>query len=78
MIRISITSAAFEAIERTLAFGAVAVEPQANEKCERLIWLEPRWLDKLNSIRGPGESYSEAIIRLSALWEGFPTHKRRR
>ena len=78
MIRIAITRAAYEAIERTLALGTVAVEPQPNENGERLIWLEERWLDKLNSIRRPGESYSEAIIRLSALWEGFPIHKRRR
>jgi hypothetical protein len=78
MIRIARTPTAFEAIERTSALGVVAVEPQVNEKAERLIWLEPRRLDKLNSIRRPGESYSEAIIRLAALWEGFPTGKRRR
>jgi hypothetical protein len=42
LIRIAITPAAFEAIERTLALGAVAAEPQVNEKGERLIWLEPR------------------------------------
>jgi hypothetical protein len=77
LIRIAITPAAYEAIERTLALGTVAVEPQVNEKGERLIWLEERQVDKLNSIWRPGESYSEAIIRLSALWEGFPTHKRR-
>jgi hypothetical protein len=77
MIRVAITPAAFEAIERTLALGTVAVEPKVNEKGERLIWLETRQVDKLNSIRRPGESYSEAIIRLSALWEGYPTHGRR-
>ena len=53
-------------------------EPQPNENPGgRLIWLEERWLDKLNSIRRSGESYSEAIIRLAALWEGHWTHKRR-
>jgi hypothetical protein len=77
LTRISITPAAFETIERTLAFGAVAAELQLNEKGERLIWLEERQLDKLNSICRPGESYSEAIIRLAALWEGHWTHKRR-
>src|SRR5262245_33497639 len=66
-IRIAITPAAFEAIERTLALGAVAAEPQLNERGERLIWLEQRRPDKLNSIRRPGESYSQAIIRLAAL-----------
>jgi hypothetical protein len=64
-------------IERTLALGAVACERQLNENGERLIWLEERWLDKLNSIRRSGESYSEAIVRLAALWEGHWTHKRR-
>jgi hypothetical protein len=77
LIRIAITPAAYEAIERTLALGTVAVEPQVKEKGERLIWLQERQVDKLNSIRRPGGSYSEAIIRLPALWEGFPTHKRR-
>jgi hypothetical protein len=42
LIRIAITPAAFDAIERTLAFGTVAAEAQVNEKGERLIWLEPR------------------------------------
>ena len=77
MIRIAITAEAYEAIERTLALGTVACEPQPNESGERLIWLEERWLDKLNSIRRSGESYSEAIIRLATLWEGHWTHKRR-
>jgi hypothetical protein len=31
----------------------------------RYIWLEPRWLDRLKSYRGPGESYSDVILRLS-------------
>jgi hypothetical protein len=64
-------------IERTLALGTVACEPELNENGELLIWLEERQLDKLNSIRRSGESYSEAIIRLAALWEGHWTDKRR-
>jgi hypothetical protein len=32
LIRIAISPAAHKAIERTLALGTVAVEPQANEK----------------------------------------------
>jgi hypothetical protein len=71
MICIAIAAEAYEAIERTLALGTVAVEPQPNENCERLIWLEKRWLDKLNLIRR-----SEAIIRLAALWEGHWMHRR--
>jgi hypothetical protein len=77
MIRIAITAEAYEAVARTLAFGTVAVEPHLNERGERLIWLEERQLDKLNSIRRSGEGYSEAIIRLAVLWEGHWTHGRR-
>jgi hypothetical protein len=58
VIRIAITPAAYEAIERMLALGTVAAEPQVSEKGERLISLEPRWVDRLNSIRGSGQSYS--------------------
>jgi hypothetical protein len=49
----------------------------AHERGELLIWLEERQLAKLNSIRRSEESYSEAIIRMGALWEGHWTHKRR-
>jgi hypothetical protein len=77
MIRIAITSEAYEAIARTLALGTVAAEPQPNENGECVIWIEERWLDKLNSIRRYGESYSEAIIRLATLWEGHWTRQRR-
>jgi hypothetical protein len=77
MIRIAITAEAYEAIAHTTALGTVAAEPKPNENGERLIWIEERRFDKLNSIRRSGESYSEAIIRLATLWEGHWTHKRR-
>jgi hypothetical protein len=38
MVRIAIAAEAFEAIERTLALGTVACEPEPNENGERLIW----------------------------------------
>ena len=28
--------------------------------------LEARWLDRLRHLRGPGESYSDVILRLAA------------
>jgi hypothetical protein len=65
MIRIAITAEAFEAIAATLPLGSVAVEPAANEKGERRIWLEPTVLNKLRAMRGPGESYSDVILRLA-------------
>ena len=66
MIRIAISQAAFEAIARTLAFGSVSFENKIDEQGERLIWLEPSVVDRLRALRGPGESYSEVILRVAA------------
>ncbi len=65
MIRIAITPAAFEAIAATLPLGSVGYEPQLNAKGERLIWLEAAVVDRLAAMRGPGESYSDVILRLA-------------
>jgi hypothetical protein len=61
MIRIAITPAAFEAM-----LGSVAVEPAVNERGEREIWLEEGVLNRLRLMRGPGESYSDVIVRVAA------------
>jgi hypothetical protein len=42
MVRIAISAEAFEAIARTLPLGSVGFENEANERGERLIWLEGR------------------------------------
>jgi predicted CopG family antitoxin len=41
------------------------VEPDVH--AERLIWLEPHVLAKLRALRGPGESYSDVILKLAKL-----------
>ena len=42
-------------------------ENATNDKGERLIWLEQRVIDRLlRVLRGPGESYSDVIMRLAA------------
>jgi hypothetical protein len=64
MIRIAITAAAFEAIKATLPTGSVAFEAEANERGERLVWLDDRQADKLAAMRGPSETYSDVILRL--------------
>jgi hypothetical protein len=64
MIRIAITAEAFAAIEATLPLGTVGVEPKANEKGEREVWLDDGVLNRLHLMRGPGESYSDVILRL--------------
>ena len=66
MIRIAISQAAFEAIARTLPFGSMSFENKIDEDGNRLIWLERRMLDKLNSHRRAGESYSDVILRVAA------------
>jgi hypothetical protein len=70
MTRIAISQAAFDAIAKTLALGDVGYENAVNEKGERLIWLDPRVVDRLRAMRGPGESYSDVILRIAA--EGSP------
>ena len=65
MIRISITAAAFEAIARTLALASVGYENETNERGERYVWFAPNVVDRLRAMRGPGESYSDVILRLA-------------
>jgi hypothetical protein len=48
-----------------LPLGSVGYENQINEQGERLIWLEPNVVHRLRAMRGPGESYSDVIIRLA-------------
>jgi len=64
MVRIAISPAAFDAICATLPLGSVAVEPCYNERGERTVWLEEVWVNRLGAMRRPGESYSDAILRL--------------
>ena len=44
----------------------MAVEADPNERGERLIWLEDAMVDRLAALRGPGEDYSDVILRLTA------------
>jgi hypothetical protein len=66
MIRIAITQAAFEAIAATLPLGSVGYENATNQRGERLIWLDHSVVARLRAMRGPGESYSDVILRLVA------------
>jgi hypothetical protein len=45
--------------------GSAAVEAEANERGERLIWLEDAMADRIGAMRGPGESYSDVILRIA-------------
>jgi hypothetical protein len=65
LLRIAITRAAFEAIARTLPLGNVGYENKTNEEGNRLIWLDRAVVDRLRAMRGPGESYSDVILRIA-------------
>jgi hypothetical protein len=55
------------AIKSTPPLGTVAVEPQTGDKGKRFIWLEPQVVTKLRLLRGPGENYSDVILKLAAV-----------
>jgi hypothetical protein len=65
VIRIAITQEAFDVIVETMPLGNLGYENPANEKGERLIWLERAAVAYLRYLRGPGESYSDVILRLA-------------
>jgi hypothetical protein len=65
VIRITITTEAFEAVVATLHLGSVGYEADDNERNVRHVWLEARIADRLGAMRGPGESFSDAIIRIA-------------
>jgi hypothetical protein len=64
MIRIAITQAASDAIAGTLPLGSVASTKNFDAKGEFYVWLEPTLIDRLTLLRGAGESFSDAILRL--------------
>ena len=65
MIKIAVTIEAFEAIARTLPLGSVGFENATNERDEELVWLTRAVSDRLRAMRGPGESYSDVILRIA-------------
>jgi hypothetical protein len=70
MIGIAISQAAFEALAATLPLGSVAYEKELNERGECHVGVEPQVVNRLRAMRGPGESYSDVILRLIELSQG--------
>jgi hypothetical protein len=68
MIRIAIRPAAYDTIAATLPLGSVGYEPAPNATGERLIWLEAAVVNRLTAMRGPGESYSDVILRIAGIF----------
>jgi hypothetical protein len=65
MIRTAITIEAFEAIARTLPLGSFGFERELDAKGQRQVWLAPTVVDRLGAMRGPGETYSDVILRIA-------------
>ena len=66
MVRIAITQAAFDAIARTLSLGSMKFENKTDADGNRVIWLDRGVVEQLRSLRGPGESYGDVIMRIAA------------
>jgi hypothetical protein len=65
MICIAITQEALDVLVRTQPPGTVDYEVEVNAKGEQLVWMEDPQMWRLASMRGPGEGYSDVIIRLA-------------
>jgi hypothetical protein len=61
MIRIAITEAALVAIAKTLPEETVLQVDRRGGQC--FIHLKEAMADRLGAMRGPGESYSDVIVR---------------
>jgi hypothetical protein len=59
------TSAITTRLPRRFRSAPLGVEREADAKGERQIWLERKFVDRLRLLRGPGESYSDVILRLA-------------
>jgi hypothetical protein len=64
VVTISISPAAFEAIKATLSAGAEA-DARPDGKGGYLLMLDRNVVDRLAALRGPGESYSDVILKLA-------------
>ena len=64
MIKIAISEAAFEAIAQTARVRGRRARGQ--RAGERIIGLNRTVADRLGAMRGPGESFSDVILRIAA------------
>jgi hypothetical protein len=65
MIRIALSLDAYAAIAGALP-GNVGVERGRAVNGDVFVWLDRTTVAKLKAMRGPGESYSDVILRLAS------------
>jgi hypothetical protein len=73
MIRVVLTDAAYDAIASTLPKGA-ARWPMQRDRGQCFIQVEAAVIHSMRAMRRPGESYSQAILRLVELETGDLNH----
>jgi hypothetical protein len=64
MIAISITLAAHQAIKAS-RLGTADAAPRPGPDGLIRIWLDRKFVDRLAQMRGPGETYSDVILRMA-------------
>jgi hypothetical protein len=45
---------------------ADGVQQERAPNGDHYVWLDPRFVDRLRAMRGPGESYSDVILRVAS------------
>jgi hypothetical protein len=66
MIRVALTDAAYDAIASTLPKGA-ARWPMQRDRGQCFIQVEAAVIDRMRTMRRPGENYSHVLLRLVEL-----------
>ena len=66
MIGITVTSEAYAAIKATLPADTQTWPTSPGDQGHVVISLDQATIDRLDAMRGPGESYSDVIFRLAA------------
>jgi hypothetical protein len=70
MIGITITAEAYAAIKATLSADTQTWPTSPPDQGDVVIWLDQATVDRLGALRGPGESYSDVILRLAETTAG--------
>jgi hypothetical protein len=65
MVGITITAEAYAAIKATLPADTQTWPTSPGDQGDVIIWLDQATVDRLGALRGPGESYSDVIIRVA-------------
>ena len=73
-IGITVTAKAYAAIKATLPADTQTWPHRPGDQGDVVIWLDQATVDRLAAMRGPGESYSDAIIPI-ARGRGAPRRK---